>query len=436
MLKKIFDKIDYRFLIILAAGIVIRIISNLYIGLTIDADGYLYTAEGIINNDYKSHRPPIFPLLIVPFLLIIKDGEIAIRCASVTSAILLIIAVYYVFKKTSFKIFGDDDIGKGKSNYIALLVTMFVSLNFLSIRYSSSGQREDLLALFLILLFYFLFIADNKKSKRNYLFIALLCSALTLAHVTAGIFLCITIIFYYLIPKLKILEYQVSTVNVFIIIISFLCSFLFWMIFCFINFGDPFYTMRYHQQWFKEETSLDLSSIEGIIEGVREGLTLGIWEEFDALFFCMGIIFTLATFLNFGRYYKNNRIFYLYLLIFVNFLYISIFIAAFPFPRLILYFFPIIFFLGSIPIINTLYEKKDIRLTVSNLFKRDISISLHIIFFLYLAFYVILQIFRLIFLINTSLYYIRDLIYLFSIIYEFFLLIIFIYPPYKRENIV
>ncbi|MFX1393381.1 MAG: glycosyltransferase family 39 protein [Promethearchaeota archaeon] len=441
MLRKIFDRIDYRFLILLVAGSIIRIISCFFIRITTDAQDYIFAAEGIINNNYLSFRPPIFPLLIVPFLLISGDGPIAVRCASVTSGILLIIAVYYVFKKASLKIFGDDDIGKEKANYVALLVNFFVSLNFDIIQFSATGQREDLIALFLILLFYFLFIANEKKSKRNYLFIALLCFALTLSHVTTGIFMFITIILYYLIPKFKILEYQVSNRKVFIVTISVLCSFLSWILFCWINFNEPFYTMRIHQEWWQDWANLDLGSTEGIIKGLRRGLTIGIWEEFNALFLCMGIIFTLTTFLYFGRYYKNNRLFFLYLMIFVNFLYLSIFIAEFPIVRLILYFVPILFFLGSIPIINNLYEKKDVMLIVANLFKRDFSISLHIFFFFYLAFYVIIQIFKLFYLISAHqkfqfYFYFRDFILPFSIIYEFFLIILFIYPSYKMDNIV
>jgi len=104
MANKLINKLDYRFMIILIVGIILRIIAFIYISIANDASGYIRAAESILAGSYDSFRGPSFPLLVAFFLIILGKPITAVKSASFISGILLIIVSFFVFDKAALKI--------------------------------------------------------------------------------------------------------------------------------------------------------------------------------------------------------------------------------------------------------------------------------------------------------------------------------------------
>lgn len=147
MFRNSLKKIDYRFVIILSFGIILRIISLIFADLGRDAYAFMSGAVGILEGRYNTDRPPTFPLFILIFYLFLGNPILSTKLAAFTSGVLLIIASYNVFTKASLKIFGDDDIGQKKSKLVGLLVSFYVSIHSLLTFNIGSGLRESTMSL-------------------------------------------------------------------------------------------------------------------------------------------------------------------------------------------------------------------------------------------------------------------------------------------------
>jgi len=439
---KVSNFIDYRFLIILFIGILLRIIpifafDSFFTRFYIFTDAYTYVAgaEGIITGDYNTHRPPSFPLFIVPFLLITGEPIIAVRLASFTSGILLIITSYFVFTKSSMKIFGEIEDERDKAKYVGFLVSLYISIHYNLASLSGMGRREEFMMTLLILIYYFIFVKENNTSLKNSLILILLISLFTLAHPTAGIFTFLTFLFFFIISKLRILKFSIiSNIQMILISLSFILSLLFWFIFCFLKFGDPLYTFNSQNQYFQ-------FSLDNISLIIIKGFNKGIAAEIHILFDLIGIVFILSCIVNIFYCYKERQILFLYGLILINFFYLSCFIAASGLERLIYYFFPFIFFLGFIFIINNFYEKKDMEIITLNFLKWKLKIILNHFFILFVLIFIIKQ--SLCFLYyfvnlknNFSFFYLNfnEYIFYISIIGDIILFFIIIFPKYLNNK--
>ena len=392
LLKQIYRNLDYRFIIILSVGIVLRIISLIFLPIPNDARGYIRAAESILAGNYNSFRPPSFPLLIVLFLLLVKDSTLAVKLASFTSGIFTIITSYFVFTKASLRIFGDDKKGEDISKNVGLLVSFYVSINFFLVYNTGLGLREELMMLLLLLIFYYVFLNEDSKVLTNLLILVLLISFFTLVHATAGIFLYISIFCFYTISKLKFVknilknEVKISNFRFLIISLSFFSSISFWLIFCAYHFGDPLYTFNMLKFHWRTNSNLDLDirSPSSIINLLKFSFENGFNREFFTLFYLIGPIFTLIISLTFLKYYKFKQINFIYVFLAINFLYLSIFMAVHGAYRFLIYFFPFLFFLGSIIIIQIWYENKKTEIIHFRIMKKKISVSNNQIFLLYL----------------------------------------------------
>jgi hypothetical protein len=439
MPAKLIDKLDYRFIIILVVGIVLRTITFALIPIPNDAKGYIKAAESIFNGNYDSFRFPSFPLFVMLFLLVIEDSIVAIKLASLLSGIFAIIASYFVFTKASLIIFGRNEDGIYKSKYVGLLVSFYMSINFFLVYNNGRGLREEFMMVLLILLFYFIFISENCGSLKNLIIVFVLFSIFTLSHITAGIFTFVSILLYYLFSKSKIIkniiktELKISNLKFFTISISFICSHLFWIIFCTIHFGDPLYTINRLRYYWKDNSNMELeiNSLGKIMNLIKYSIENGINRAFLTLFFLIGPIFIFIIILTYFKYLKNAKILFLYLFLFINFLYLSIFLAFNGAYRLLIYFFPFLFFLGSILIMHIWYEKRDAAILNFKIFKKELSISSNLIFLLYLITFTIKNILSLVnYILDISfsikITFLIIISYILLFIYEFFLLVFLI----------
>lgn len=376
--------VKYDLLLILIIGACLRIISLILVKLSPDSYGYIDGAEGILNLSYNTHRPPTFSLIIMFFIIIVRDSILAVKLASFFIGVLLIIVSYFVFSKTALQIFKDDEKHLEKSSYIGILSSLYISVHGFIVWSSGRGIREDLISLLYILLYYYICVKPDFHSWENYLILIIITSALTLSHVSAGIFVTIVFLLIYLFSKLKLIKINISGIKVLSITISFVFSYSFWLIFCTFNFGDPFYTITRQNAWFEENTSLDLGSFSGILQNMFKGITLGVLIEFIGIFQFIGFVFTIVMIIFLIKNLKNKQIFLLFSIIFVNFSYLCIFIAASGNIRLLSYFLPFLFFLGITSLIKYYYEKRELIIKSFSIFKKKFVFSLHTIFYFYI----------------------------------------------------
>ena len=407
-------QIEYRIIIIFIIGFCIRLLPLFFSPLGRDAYDYIKGAESILKGKYDTDRPPIFPLLILMFLLVTQNSILAARLASFTTGNLLIITLYLVFKKASLEIFANDKNGLKKSKNIGLLISFLISIHFEFVINSGIGLYEELISILYVLFFYFLYIVKEKDSFKNYLILGLLIICLTLIHVSIGVFLFISITFFFLFSKLRyfkinlIEKIRISNKKYFFIIFVIVFSYLSWLIFCAFNFGDPFYTINRQKGWFKSNVEINLDSPQGILFAIINGLYFGLLNELVILLYSIGIIFTFSIVLMFLNHNKNEQILFILFIIIFNFLYISIFLTvpnlykiildiilnqnftnyAIPSPRLIIYFFPFLIYVGSIFIVKNLYWFYENKPYISiSAIKLKIKISNFLL--LFLCFYTI-----------------------------------------------
>jgi hypothetical protein len=321
----------------------------------IEPDTYTYIASSvsIINNDYQPHRPPGFPLLIVPLLLLTGNGPLSAKLTSFILGILLIVLSYYIFTQASLKIHGKTEKNIKKSKYIGLLVSCLIALNLYFIINNARGLREESMGILLLLIFFF-FIVKRGISIWNNILLALSISLLTLIHLTAGLFITIGIVFFFLISKLHIFKLNfksnsISTNQFFIVLFSFVLSFFFWAFFCSNKYGEPFYILTHHNTVFEGKYGISLSTLDNILKALLNALIFGIPSEFIYLGILISFTFILLIFYIVIKNIRNKQIFFIFSVISINFAYLSIFMTI---PRIIFYFFPYIFYLGIIPVGN------------------------------------------------------------------------------------
>jgi len=347
-------KVNLYFLISLSVGIILRVIALLFLAPNVDMYGYIEGARGIIEFDYTSHRPPGYPAIIVPFLLLTNNGLLSAKLASFSSGIALIIISYFVFQKATLKIYNNFKAeNKKKASYIGLFVSAFISLNFLFIVNNGSALREDLISILVLLIFYFI-IVEDEGNITIYFILAFLIVFLTLTLLTAGMFLVLGIFVFYLLCKLKWFNFKnIPFQKIGILIIACAMTVLLWLIFSYFKFGDPFYNWHSHTSWFKTHTIVDLNSIEGIGIIILRGLTIGVIQIFVSLTFYVGFFFTLLILYILKKNIKNRQVFFIFIVVGLNLAYLSIFITT---PRLIMYFFSILFYIGVFPMVTIYIE--------------------------------------------------------------------------------
>ena len=371
------NRIDYYFIGILIIGIILRVIALFNIDVAWDSYTYLAGSKSIIAFDYNTFRAPGFPIFIIPFLLLPRnyplintpesrtalvlltnpDLLLTVKLASFTGSILLIFCSYFIFTKASIKIYNlnnnrNKNVEKNEisAKYVGLIVSCLLSLSLPFIVNSVQGLREELLSLLVIIIFYFTIIKE-KMNVRDNIFLAFSMSFLTLTHLTAGIFISLGILLFFLVSKLKFFKFKsISTYKILIILFASWSSFLFWAYFCELKFGDPLFSLQVQRDFFKDAYDLDLSSLNNIIPALINGLTNGIPLEFYFLFIFNGFVFILLGLYIMVIHIKLKQFLFIFLVVGLNFAYLSIFMAVPGDIRLIIYFFPLILYLGAFPI--------------------------------------------------------------------------------------
>ncbi len=351
------SKYDYLFLIVLLIGSIARFISTIIVPLNPDADIYVLSTREFLN--YASYRPPLFPLFILIILLITGNNGLAINLTSLIAGILLIIYSYLIFTKASLKLFQNEKYQLKHAKLAGLITSFLVALNFYLVYNNGTGLREELISLLCLLIFYFTVIKEEKSLKNN-IYLSLSVLALTLTHLTFGLFIVVGILFFSLIPYLRFIKIEkASIIKLAIILISFLCTFFIWALYFEYKVGDPFYNFHYHALAFDFIYNITLFTIEGIINAIFSGLIFGIPYEFFHLFILLGICLTLMGVYLLIKNIKKTQIFFIFIVVGINFLYLSIFMAIPGDPRLILPFFPFFLYLSGICLTNIIKESEN-----------------------------------------------------------------------------
>jgi hypothetical protein len=370
LIKLFRKKTNFYFLIILIIGIILRIISLLIIPIGPDYYSFVNAARGIIEGNYFKYdtfRPPGFPLIIIPFLFITMNNYIlASKLSSFISSILLIILSYYIFTEAAEKFFYKEEAIEKKSKYVGLIVSCLISFNLYFVVNTGRGLREDFLALLCILVFYFTLIKEETSLKTN-IYLALSISMLTFTLQSAGIFFATGIIVFFLISKLKYFEFRpIKVKKVYIATFAVIISFILWALISAVSTGDLLYNFSRQGSFFKDQHNLDLSSINGLFEALINAILLGIPFEIYYLLILISLVFTLLVFYLILKNFKQNQIIFIFITVGINLLYISIFMAPSKVllipnhPRVIIYLFPFIFFIGASGLVNIIieFEKK------------------------------------------------------------------------------
>ncbi len=361
------EKIDSYFLIILILGSILRLIFVLTIPLNVDSYPFIRAAMGILELDYNKYgtfRPPGFPLLIVPFLILTGNGSAAAKLASFTSSILLIICCFYVFRNASMRFFSESEKKREKATYIGFLVSFLISMNIYFIVHPGYGIREEYLTLLGILVFYFTVIKEESTFKYN-IFLGLSISLLTLTLLTTGLFFTVGIILFVLISRLKWFKFKPMPIKkVLIIVIAFFISFISWAVFSHYTWGDAFYNWQVQSIFYENFYKMTLDSIDNIIQALFNALTGGIPYEFYYLFFFISFFFIIIVFYIIIKNIRIKQVLFIFLVIGLNLLYLSVFIAPSKLinipnsSRVMVYLLPFFLYLGAIPLGNILVELK------------------------------------------------------------------------------
>jgi len=178
---------------------------------------------------------------------------------------------------------------------------------------------------------------------------------------TAGFFFTIGIILFFLLSNLKIFKFKTIKIKkIGIIILSFILSFAIWALFSTFVFGDPFYNWQKQSDFFEDYYGMRLDSIENIIRAIINALLGGIPFQFYYFFLLTSIIFTIVFFYFLIKNLKKKQFLFIFLVFGLNLLYLSIFMAPSQIinipnsVRVMMYFFPIVIYLGAIPLISSL----------------------------------------------------------------------------------
>lgn len=359
------DVIDLYFIASLVIGSIVRVISLFTLPLNLDSYPFIRAAMGILELDYNRYgtfRPPGFPLLIVPYLLISGNGEIAAKLASLTSSILLLISSYVVFRDASLKLFDDKESSKQKARYTGFLVSLLLSINIYFMIHPGYGIREEYLTILCMLVFYFTIIKTQISLKYN-ICLACLISLLTLTLLTAGLFFVGGIILFFLISKLKWFKFKpIKTKKILIILISFSLTFLLWALFSSFTWGDPLYNWQHQSNFFLNFYKMELNSLENIIDALINALIGGIPYEFYYFFFFSSMLFVILAIYLLIKNIRRKQFLFLFFVMGLNLLYLSVFIAPSKLinvpnsSRVMVYLFPFLYYLGAIPLANIFVE--------------------------------------------------------------------------------
>ena len=382
-------------LCIVSTGIVLRII---YFVLEFDtvysAGTYVQATWMISRGSYSSFREPGFPFLSFLLYSVIGNAALSTKLVSLISGIIAIPLSYFVFKNASLKILSNNENCEKISEYIGLFVSLYYAINANIVMNSVHGLREELITVLLLLIFHSVFLRDNDNLKERVIII-LLISFLTLTHFVLGIFTFITILTCFLILKSNIfnLKFKVSKLTMILISISFLLSFMFWTLHCTMVHGDPFYsiavTRSLEQQYsdYSDNTPLEL------VNSLIYGLEVGIYTEFEIFMIEIGFVFILLAIFSLIKYHNNKAIFFLGIFLIIILLYLSPFIAFFPRPRLLLFLYPFLFFLGFLIIVDIWFKNKEIVVMNINIKKKNLSMTNNTLFVLFLIFLILAQFF-------------------------------------------
>ncbi|TXT65855.1 MAG: membrane protein of unknown function [Promethearchaeota archaeon] len=378
------DRIDKWFLLILTIGIILRILALVNVDPALDSYTYYAAAKNILNCDYNSFRAPGFPIFLIPFLLIpynyifiiAPESKILLvtlqnphliltaQIASLFAGLLLIIYSYVIFSKVALKLPNETKtiktktISSGNIKLLGLFVSILISLSLPFIINSAQGLREQLLSLLIIIIFYYILIKEE-LTLRNNIVLALSISFLTLTHITGGLFITGGILLFFLVSKLKWFKYKnISNKKILVIILTTILSFFLWAWFCDFKFHDPLYSLQVQRNFFKNAYNLDLSSPSNLISALLNGLLNGIPSEFYLMFLFNGVVFMLLVLYILLRNLRERQFLFIFLVVGSNLTYLSIFMAIPGDIRLIMYFFPLLIYLGSIPL-NKIITKAD-----------------------------------------------------------------------------
>lgn len=359
MLIKTFEKIDSHFIYMLIVGIIIRFLSFLFVPIVDDTISYIESARFIIEINYTSLRPPGFPLLLVPFLLLTGDGAFSAKIVSFIISILLILCSYYVYMKAFMNLFKDSKRREQKAKKIGLLASFLLIFNLFFIFHSGKGLREELIALLYLVLFYFIIIKD-KLSLRDNICLSLIICLLILTQLSTSFFIVVAIVIFFIVSKFKRFQFKpISNKKFFIILASFICSFFLWAIFSMYKWGDPLANWNTQGAWFGIKYGVDLSSFEGIINAGLNALTFGLPSIFIFLFVYFGFAFILIMLYFLIKNLRNKQLLFIFLAVGLNYAYLTIYITT---PRVIMYFFYILLYIGALPlgIFLVKLENKDV----------------------------------------------------------------------------
>jgi hypothetical protein len=389
-LKKKIDRAEQYLIVSLIIGIIFRIIFVITIPLNVDSYPFIRAARGILELDYNKYdtfRPPGFPLLIVPYLLLTGNGDVAAKLASLTSSIFLMVFCYFVFRNASKNLFDEVEKDIEKAKYVGFLVSLLISINIYFMVHPGYGIREEYLTLLCILVFYFTIIKKEISLKNN-IILAFSVSLLTLSLLTTGLFFTAGIILFFFVSKLKWFKFQsIKGKKVLIILISFSISFLSWAAFSSFTWGDPLYNWQAQSNFFKDFYKMELNSLENIIAALLNALTGGIPYEFYYLFFFSSFVFLILVIYFIIKNFRIKQILFLFLVVGLNLLYLSVFIAPSKLinipnsSRVMVYLLPFIYYLGAIPLGNIFVELER--------FKKNNSTLIYIFFFIFLVTYIL-----------------------------------------------
>ncbi len=438
MLKDAISKLNYKFLIIFVAGIILRIIYfiGFYPVVYPDTQNYIEAAQMYLEIKYYSFREPVFPFFAFVILLFTNDPILSVKLVSVISGILSIYASYFVFKKASLKIFKEDVNKEQKSEYIGLLVSLCYSIDNDLAFNSVMGLREELITLILLLVIYFVFIKDDNNSLKDKIIIVLLFTILTFLHLTASIFTSLAIIIGFFILKVKFfkLNFNTSFFKVLLIILTTTICLSIWFLHCAIVNNDPFFTINDNRTYFRENRNFKDDSFQSLLKSILNGFQYGIFNEFSIISSYISLVFALLAVLSILKFYDTKIVFFLGIILILNFVYLSPFIAVYKSSRLILYFKPFVFFLGWLIIIDIWLKNTEKRTLKLSIFEREIHIPFIFLFvlmnvFLIFAYlfeninYIILNVFQ-----SDEIGLLNDLEHNFIVIFNIILMAIIILP--------
>jgi len=339
-------KYDFVFTAILLIGSIARFISTIIVPLNPDANIYIVSAYDFLN--YASYRPPAFPFFIALFLLLIGNEGLAINLTSLVAGVLLIIYSYIIFSKASLKLFQNEKKGIKRAKLAGLITSSLVALNLYLVYNNGRGLREELISLLCLLIFYYTVINEEDSFKNN-IYLSLSVLALTLTHLTFGLFIVLGIIIFSLISYLNFINLEkASYIKLLIILFSFLSTFIIWAFYCDYKINDPFYNWSYHSAAFDFIYNINLTTFDGLVRAGISGLLFGIPYEFYHLFTLLGICLTLIAIYLLIKNIRKSQIFFIFIVVGINLLYLSIFMAIPGDPRLILPFFPFFLYLSGL----------------------------------------------------------------------------------------